>query len=183
MYFNIISSYCIRCKQPTNYKNPCKFTNQYNCRFNNCIFAVRSFPCATNLQLWLIFPLNGMMFASLQYTFSIGLTQACLDDILTWSYTLSQLLNASYIGSPGPFDHRTQKWSSYKTLFEHFLWVNEIREELKKTSCIIGAEMYETLESLTIPDKPERFKSQDLFKMLTSHFEPKRLKIAEQYSF
>ena len=43
--------------------------------------------------------------------------------------------------------------------------------------------MYETLESLTIPDKPERFKSQDLFKMLTSHFEPKRLKIAEQYSF
>ena len=93
---------------------------------------------------------------------------------------------AGFIGSPGPFDHRTHKWSSYQTQFEHFLRVNEITEESRKTSCIIaliGAETYETLESLTFPDKPERFKSEDLFKMLTSHFEPKRLKIAEQYHF
>ena len=73
---------------------------------------------------------------------------------------------ASYIGSPGPFDHRTQKWSSYQTQFEHFLRVNEGTED-KKTSCIIaliGAETYEILESLLFPEKPEIFKSDDLFK-------------------
>ena len=57
---------------------------------------------------------------------------------------------------------------------------------MKKTSCIItliGTETFEILESLTFPEKPERYNSEDLFKMLTSHFEPKRLKIAEQYRF
>ena len=92
---------------------------------------------------------------------------------------------ASYIGSPGSFDHHTQKSSSYQTQFEHFLRVNEITED-KKTSCIIalvGAETYEILESVTFPEKPEIYKSDDLFKRLTVHFEPKRLKIAEQYRF
>ena len=57
---------------------------------------------------------------------------------------------------------------------------------MKKTSCIItliGTETFKILESLTFPEKPERYNSEDLFKMLTSHFEPKRLKIAEQYRF
>ena len=93
---------------------------------------------------------------------------------------------AGYIGSPGPFDYRTQKWSSYQAQFEQFLIVNDIKTEQKKTSCLIalmGAETYEILEGLMFPSKPAESNIRALFQKLTDHFEPKRLKIAEQYKF
>ena len=93
---------------------------------------------------------------------------------------------AGYIGSPGPFDFRTQKWSSYQTQFEHFLKANDIKDGEKKTSCLIalmGTETYEILEGLMFPAKPAESSITDLFQKLSAHFEPKRLKIAEQYRF
>ena len=93
---------------------------------------------------------------------------------------------AGYIGAPAPFDHRKQKWSSYQTQFEHFLKVNDIKNDEKKTSCFIalmGSETYEILEGLMFPDKPASSTVTELFAKLTAHFEPKRLKIAEQYKF
>ena len=93
---------------------------------------------------------------------------------------------AGYIGAPVPFDHRMQKWSSYQTQFEHFLKVNDIINDEKKTSCFIalmGSETYEILEGLMFPDKPASSTVTALFAKLTTHFEPKRLKIAEQYKF
>jgi len=93
---------------------------------------------------------------------------------------------AAYIGSPGPFDPKTHKWSSYQTQFEHFLKVNDIESDSKQTSCLIaliGTVTYEVLEGLTFPEKPADMKISALFKTLSLHFEPKRLKIAEQYRF
>ena len=93
---------------------------------------------------------------------------------------------AGYIGAPVPFDYRTQKWSSYQTQFEHFLKVNDIKNDEKKTLCLIalmGSETYEILEGLMFPDKPANSSITALFEKLTAHFEPKRLKIAEQYKF
>ena len=93
---------------------------------------------------------------------------------------------AGYIGSPGLFNYRTQKWSSYQAQFEQFLIVNNIKTEQKKTSCLIalmGAETYEILEGLMFPSKPAESNISALFQKLTDHFEPKRLKIAEQYKF
>ena len=68
---------------------------------------------------------------------------------------------AAYIGSPGPFDSRTHKWSSYQTQFEHFLKINDIKSDSKQTSCLIaliGTETYTVLEGLTFPDKPADMK-------------------------
>ena len=93
---------------------------------------------------------------------------------------------ADYIGAPFPFDYQTQKWSSYQTQFEHFLKVNDVKNDEKKTSCLIalmGSEMYEILEGLMFHDKPAYSSITALFEKLTAHFEPKRLKIAEQYKF
>ena len=93
---------------------------------------------------------------------------------------------AGYIGAPAPFDYRTQKWSSYQTQFEHFLKVNDIKGDAKQTSCLItliGTETYEILEGLMFPDKPADSTVANLFEKLSVHFEPKRLKIAEQYKF
>ena len=93
---------------------------------------------------------------------------------------------AGYIGAPALFDYRTQKWSSYQTQFEYFLKVNNIRNDEKKTLCLIalmGSEMYEILEGLMFPDKSASSNITALFEMLTAHFEPKRLKIVEQYKF
>ena len=43
--------------------------------------------------------------------------------------------------------------------------------------------MYKILEGLMFPDKPASLNITALFEKLTAHFEPKRLKIAEQYKF
>ena len=95
---------------------------------------------------------------------------------------------AGYIGASVPFDHQTQKWSSYQTQFEHFLKVNDITNDEKKTLCFIalmdlGSETYEILEGLMFPEKPASSTVTALFAKLTTHFEPKRLKIAEQCKF
>ena len=93
---------------------------------------------------------------------------------------------AGYIGAPALFDYRTQKWSSYQTQFEHFLKVNDIKGDAKQTSCLItlmGTETYEILEGLMFPDKPADSRVASLFEKLSAYFEPKRLKIAEQYKF
>ena len=79
---------------------------------------------------------------------------------------------AGYIGSPGPFDYRTQKWSSYQAQFEQFLIVNDIKTEQKKTSCLIalmGAETYEILEGLMFPSKLVESNISALFQKLTDH--------------
>ena len=93
---------------------------------------------------------------------------------------------AVYIGAPGPFDHQIHKWSSYKTQLEHFLLINDMDNESKQTSCLIAmvdSTTYEILESLTFPKKPAEEKFTELMDLLSRHFEPKRLKIAEQARF
>ena len=47
----------------------------------------------------------------------------------------------------------------------------------------MGSETYKILEGLMFPDKPASLTITALFAKLTAHFEPKRLKIAEQYNF
>ena len=81
---------------------------------------------------------------------------------------------------------KTHKWSSYQKQFKHFLKVNDIRTDSKQTLCwiaFIGTATNEVLESLTFPEKPANMKISTLFKTLSLHFEPKRLKIAERWRF
>ena len=47
----------------------------------------------------------------------------------------------------------------------------------------MGSETYEILEGLMFLDKPASSNITALFERLTAHFEPKWLKIAEQYKF
>ena len=47
----------------------------------------------------------------------------------------------------------------------------------------MGLETYKILEGVMFPDKPASSNITTLFEKLTSHFEPKQLKIAEQYKF
>ena len=47
----------------------------------------------------------------------------------------------------------------------------------------MGSETYEILEGLVFPDKPANSIVTALFAKLIAHFEPKQLKIAEQYKF
>ena len=48
---------------------------------------------------------------------------------------------------------------------------------------MIGSITYEILESLTFPKKPAEVGFTELMNLLSRHFEPKRLKIAEQARF
>ena len=92
----------------------------------------------------------------------------------------------AHIGAPAAFDHRNMKWSSYKVQFENFLTANGITDPAVSRSCLItllGTQSYEILESLCFPDDPNSKTTAELLELMSQHFKPQRLKIAEQYRF
>ena len=83
----------------------------------------------------------------------------------------------------------TLKWkpefSAYLERIELYFEANEIHEE-KQVSVflsLLGAKTYSLLRTLVAPSSPREQSFKDLAKLLKSHFEPKRLVIAERFVF
>ncbi len=91
----------------------------------------------------------------------------------------------NYIGQLEPFVAGSN-FESYEDRVRQFLKANKIVEDDMKTSVfisIMGQEVYDTLKSLTLPDKPSSKSFDDLSTIFGGHFAPSRNKRAERYKF
>ena len=92
----------------------------------------------------------------------------------------------SLIGKLDEFDASEDNWLEYWDLVEQFFLANKIEENKARTATFIkaiGKKTYSLLVSLTAPEKPASFKVEDLNKILSDHFAPRYIVIAERYRF
>ena len=92
----------------------------------------------------------------------------------------------SLLGKIEAFDQENDKWSDYWDTVEQYFIANGIEDNKKRTATfltLIGKETYSLLNSLTAPDKPASKKVDELNALLSEHFEPAPLVIAERYKF
>ncbi|XP_055836596.1 uncharacterized protein K02A2.6-like [Episyrphus balteatus] len=76
-------------------------------------------------------------------------------------------------------------FKAYEDRIHQFFIVNDLQEEAKTPFfiTIVGAEIYEVLMSLTMPDLPSSKDFSTLMTLLRNHFSPKKNKRAERYAF
>ena len=88
------------------------------------------------------------------------------------------------IGLVEPYTPGTS-FTAYIDRLEQFFLVNKIKEDDKTPYFItmMGASIYETLMSLTLPELPSKKKYAELIKILKNYVEPSRNKRAERYRF
>lgn len=62
----------------------------------------------------------------------------------------------TYLGAPEPFDPASDDWSLHLQRFEHFLLVNERKDEQKLhlLLALVGAQTFRLLTNLVSPLKP-----------------------------
>lgn len=92
---------------------------------------------------------------------------------------------AGTIGQLEPFVAGSN-FESYEDRVCQFLKANKIESDEMKTSVfigIMGQELYDTLKSLTVPDKPSTKKFEELLEILRNNLEPETNKRAERYKF
>ena len=91
-------------------------------------------------------------------------------------------LKLSYIGEYIP---QNERWETYSERFEQFVLANGIADEkvVPVFLSVVGSKAYNLLRSLTAPDKPATKSFADIKKILSNHFAPTPIVIAERYSF
>ncbi|KAJ8882144.1 hypothetical protein PR048_018632 [Dryococelus australis] len=89
------------------------------------------------------------------------------------------------IGATGEFEWGREDFLSYSECFEQFLKLNAISEDKKVLlfSTVVGAEIYEILKSLLVPDLPSEKLYAKLVAALQMLFSPKLMVIAECFKF
>jgi len=83
------------------------------------------------------------------------------------------------------FNPRKEKIFSYLERIELYFLVNEIAEKKQVAVflSVIGGQTYSLLRNLLAPAKPHEQNLQKLLEALRKHYEPKRVVIAERFTF
>ncbi|XP_039519644.1 uncharacterized protein K02A2.6-like [Pimephales promelas] len=92
---------------------------------------------------------------------------------------------AGIIGNIGQFDENVEQWSLYTERFEYFLQANAIEGEkiVPTFLSVMGAKTFTLLRSLVQPRKPGESTYAEIVAVLSAHFSPKPLVIAERFRF
>ncbi|XP_039518223.1 uncharacterized protein K02A2.6-like [Pimephales promelas] len=92
---------------------------------------------------------------------------------------------AGIIGNIGQFDENVEQWISYTERFEYFLQANAIEGEkiVPTFLSVMGAKTFTLLRSLVQPRKPGESTYAEIVAVLSAHFSPKPLVIAERFRF
>jgi len=88
-------------------------------------------------------------------------------------------------GVIGNIDKNVEQWSSYTERFEYFLQANAIEGEkiVPTFLSVMGAKTFTLLHSLVQPAKPGEKTYAEIVAMLSAHYSPKSLVIAERFRF
>ncbi|XP_077535915.1 uncharacterized protein LOC144148206 [Haemaphysalis longicornis] len=91
----------------------------------------------------------------------------------------------SYLGKLVEFDPRTQNFDSYLERFKLFVIANDVIQEkvLPVFLTAIGAEAFEVLRSLVVPDAPANKTFAEVKQVLQAHYSPSSSLIAERCKF
>lgn len=92
---------------------------------------------------------------------------------------------AGVIGTIGPFDENVEQWSSYAERFSYFVEANDIEDAkvVPTFLSVIGPKTFNLLRNLLQPVKPGSKTYKEIVDILTTHFSPKPLVIAERFRF
>ena len=91
-----------------------------------------------------------------------------------------------YLGTPEPFDAANDNWNNNVKQFRHFFLANRVTEDTQKLHfflTLIGVARFKLLLNLIAPQEPGDLNYNQVVEQLTSHFKPKKLKIAECFCF
>ncbi|XP_043246356.1 uncharacterized protein LOC122393939 [Amphibalanus amphitrite] len=89
------------------------------------------------------------------------------------------------IGSISTFDPSIDRFDTYRELFDHFCVSNKILGDKKKSVFLtcIGTVAYSKLKDLIIPRTVEDCTYDELVDLLSAHYKPSNIEIAERYKF
>lgn len=92
---------------------------------------------------------------------------------------------AAVIGNIGPFDDNVEQWSSYSERFDYFVQANGIANQkiVPTFLAVMGPKTFNLLRDLLQPTKPGEKTYPEIVKVLSDHFSPKPLLIAERFRF
>ncbi|KAL7834774.1 hypothetical protein SRHO_G00290210 [Serrasalmus rhombeus] len=92
---------------------------------------------------------------------------------------------AGIVGSIGPFDASVEQWSSYTERFDYFVLANGIEGDkiVPTFLSVMGPKTFNLLRSLVQPAKPGSKTYETIVEILSGHFSPKPLVIAERFRF
>lgn len=89
------------------------------------------------------------------------------------------------IGNIEHFNSKVHDFNMYLSRLEHLFKVNAIKDNLKVSMLIAltGPELFTTLTNLLAPESPESKSYQEIIDKLKGHYSPKKLEIAETFTF
>ena len=92
---------------------------------------------------------------------------------------------ASFIGNITAFDEKSENFVDYADRMESFLKANAVENDVKVHTflALVGADAFRLLKNLCSPEKPTTKSYQDLIKLLSDHYSPKPIEIAERDKF
>lgn len=92
---------------------------------------------------------------------------------------------AGVVGNIGPFDENVEQWSSYSERFDYFVLANGIANHkiVPTFLAVMGPKTFNLLRDLLQPTKPGEKTYAEIVKVLSEHYSPKPLLIAERFRF
>lgn len=92
---------------------------------------------------------------------------------------------AGVVGNIGPFDENVEQWSSYSERFDYFVQANGIANQkiVPTFFAVMGPKTFNLLHDLLQPTKPGEKTYAEIVKVLSEHYSPKPLLIAERFRF
>ena len=92
---------------------------------------------------------------------------------------------ASFIGSISAFNENTETFVDYAYRMQSFLTGNSVQNDVKVHTflALVGADAFTLLKNLCSPEKPSTKSYQELIKLLSDHYSPKPIEIAERDRF
>ena len=92
----------------------------------------------------------------------------------------------SLLGHIDVFNQADDNWPEYYEMLEQYFFANDINDNKKRMATlltVIGKDTYSLLTTLMSPEKPSMKKVDELNDILTKHFQPTPIVIAERYKF
>ncbi|XP_060607830.1 uncharacterized protein K02A2.6-like [Ruditapes philippinarum] len=91
----------------------------------------------------------------------------------------------SLIGKIDPFDFSGESWTCYMERLDQYFIINDVADDKRVPAllALVGSKTYSTLRDLTSPALPKDKSYAELTTLLSSHFNPAPLVIAERFRF
>lgn len=91
----------------------------------------------------------------------------------------------NFIGNITEFDHKIHQWDIYNSRLSQFIKLNAIKDENRSAVLLthLSEESYRLARNLVHPKKLEEIKYDELVKVLSDHFTPKRSTFADRAKF